>query len=89
MSKVPVTVEVPKEFHELSDGVVELVATLKLKLADGWQISDAPALFAAVAKFMPCLKGVEQVPAEATGETEAFIVQGGLLMAGIVKAVRS
>jgi hypothetical protein len=89
MSKVPVTVEAPKEFHELADGLVALVSVLKTKLADGWQLSDAPALFQAVTAFMPCLKGVEQLPAEAKDDPEAFVICGTLALAGIVKAVRS
>jgi len=89
MSKVQVTVEVPKELHELSDGLVVLVGKLKAKLADGWQISDAPALFAAVTEFMPCLKGIEQIAPEAIEDPEGTAIQGALMLAGIVKAVRS
>ena len=89
MSSVQVTVSVPKELHELSEGLVALVAVLKTKLADGWQISDAPALFAAVTAFMPALKGVEAIPAEAVADPEGTAVQGALMLAGIVKAIRS
>ncbi len=89
MPKVPVTIEVPKEFHELADGLVTLVSVLKTKLADGWQMSDAPALFAAVTAFLPSLKGIEQLGPEAKDDPEAFVICGTLAIAGIVKDVRS
>jgi hypothetical protein len=87
MATVPVTVQVAKEFHELGDGFAALVKTLKPALKDGFQPSDVPAIFGAVMALIPALKGVEQLPAEAKADPEAFGLAGVLLVTGVLKAI--
>lgn len=89
MSKVQVTVEVTKEFHELGEGLANLVTVIKPALKDGLQASDVGAIIAAVIGFIPALKGVEQLGAEALAESEAFAMAGAVTLAKIVKAIRA
>lgn len=89
MAKIQVTVECAKETYELADGLATFIATVWPKLRDGVQIGDAGALVAAVIALTPALKGVEQIPAEATGEPEAFAMSGAVMLAKVIKALRA
>jgi hypothetical protein len=66
MEMVEVKVSVPKEFHELADGIVELVQVARQLLADGFQpAQDLPAFaIAAYSKLPAMIGGIDQLPAE-------------------------
>ena len=86
-------IEVSKEADELMTGLAKLVTVIKASLADGFQIgSDMPAIvLAAVAELPVAIMGLDQLPAEVTAETPAFIraaFNGGgeILIAALAKA---
>jgi hypothetical protein len=74
MELVKVEVEVPKEAHELAQGIANVVAAVKVALADGWQAgTDLPILMtAALVELVPAVQGVEHLDDEAKAHPAAF-----------------
>lgn len=83
--KISVSVQVEKEMHELGEAVAGLVLKIKEKAADGLSVTD---VVAAVGEEMTSLVqgvvGLEQLPAEAKEDLEAFSAAVALPMCKIL-----
>lgn len=86
MQKVIVEVELPKEVHELSEGVAKFVGALRVALADGFQLGDdLPALVtAALSDLVPAVEGLDQVDDEFREDPSGVIKAVGLSVSDIV-----
>lgn len=74
MEKITVDCEVSKEAYELGKGVVDLVAAVKVALADGWDMSqDLPVILsAALSSLLPAVQGVDKLGDEFKEDPAAF-----------------
>lgn len=91
MEKVTLSVEVPKEAHELAQALVNVVKASKSALKDGFQAGqDLPAiLVAAVAQLPVALDGVQKLPEEAKVDpvafSQAFVLAAAEIVAELLK----
>lgn len=87
MEKLSITLEVSKETHELGEAVAGLVASLKAKNVDGFQITDvATAVAENLAAIMTGISGVEKMGQERKEDPEAFANAAALMGAKILAA---
>jgi hypothetical protein len=86
--KIKIDVEVSKESYELSKGIADLIASIKLAVADGWQPGkDIPLIISEViGRLVPALQGVEKIKDEIKEDKEAAILA---LLLPVVEVINS
>jgi len=89
MATVDVTVPATKEAYELMQGIAGFVRATKPAIIDGLDISDVGVLIsAAMEHLLPAVKGVVELPAEATDESAEFALAVAIGAREVYKAVR-
>lgn len=73
--KTVVSVEVEKEAHELAEAVADIVVSAKEAVKDGFQAGQDLTVVVGgnLTKLMTAVAGVEQLPAEAKEDMQAFL----------------
>ena len=81
MATLKIEVEVGKETHELSTGVVAFLKDIKGAIANGYQADqDFPTiLISAVNNLIPAVEGMGQIDDEMRDDKKAFMVSMGMM----------
>jgi len=76
METKKITVELPKEGHELADGIADIAITALKATEDGWQTGqDLPVVVTSTVAELPTMvDGLDQLDEEFTASKDGFIL---------------
>jgi hypothetical protein len=89
MELIKIEVEVGKESHELSTGLVNFLKDVQKAIADGYQPDqDFPImLMSAVNNLIPAVQGMDQVDDEMRENKKAFVINMGIMAGDLWEAL--
>lgn len=89
MEYLEVKVSVPKELAEFGQALTNLIAAVKSVGADGWSVTDIPAVIAAAMVELPgAINGMEKIAAEVKEDNVASVKYAGLLAGDLLNALK-
>lgn len=88
METIKIEIEVPKEAQELFGGLVNIVKSIKMAMADGWDVgTDLPVVITqSLVELAPMIQGVDKLPEEFKANPAAFI-KSAVLAGGNIAAL--